>query len=495
LRHELPPTWRPQPGPQEILINCPYPEVLFGGARGGGKTDACLGKLAIAALRYRAAFNGLFIRQTMPQADDLIARAQEIYTSLGAKWLEQKKMFTFPGNGRLRFRAMENLADAERFQGQNITHIVVEEAGNWASSAPIDRLFGCLRSAAGVPVQLILTANPGGVGHGWIKQRYIDPAPEGLRKITRTLPSGRTHIAIYIPSRVTSNLILLSKDPAYLDRLSLVGSPQLVKAWTFGDWNVVEGSFFPEFGDQHIVTPFPIPPAWTRFRSLDWGSASPYAILWFAVASEDFMLKNLMHEHKTIPRQALVVYRELYGSKDHSNTGVKEPAEIVAQRIHSLERYEPRRPDGSGIAHIAYSVIDPAAAASDGGPSIKERLSKAGIYCRDADNRRVGERGAMGGWDLVRARLIGDGVLPDLYVFSTCVDFVRTFPLLQHDPARPEDVLKYGEDHLADALRYGVTSRPFIRHVAPPKGALRPLNTMTLDELWTEHERSGSVRL
>ena len=372
---------------------------------------------------------------------------------------------------------------------------MVEEAGNWASSAPIDRLFGCHRSAAGVPIQLILTANPGGVGHGWIKQRYIDPAPEGLRKITRTLPSGRSHTAVYIPSRVTSNLILLSKDPGYLDRLSLVGSPQLVKAWTLGDWNVVEGAFFPEFGDQHIVTPFPIPPTWTRLRAIDWGSASPYACLWFAVAGEDFTIKNLMHENKTIPRQALILYRELYGSKDHSNTGVKEPAEIVAAKIHALERWEPRRPDGSGVAHIAYTVIDPAASASDGGPSIKERFSKAGIHCRDADNKRVGERGAMGGWDLVRARLIGVGVLQELYVFSNCVDFIRTFPLLQHDPARPEDVLKRAEDHLADAARYGISRRPFIRHIPPPKGALRPLNSMTLTELWDDHERRGSVRL
>ena len=144
----------------------------------------------------------------------------------------------------------------------------------------------------GVPVQLILTANPGGVGHGWIKQRYIDPAPEGLRKITRTLPSGRTHTAVFIPSRVTS-MFLLSKDPGYVDRLSLVGSPQLVKAWPHDDWTIVEGAFFPEFCERHIVSPFSIPTMWIRFRSIDWGSACPYAVLWFAVAGEDFTIINL----------------------------------------------------------------------------------------------------------------------------------------------------------------------------------------------------------
>jgi hypothetical protein len=343
-----------------------------------------------------------------------------------------------------------------------------------------------------------LTANPGGVGHLWLKSRYIDPAPQGLKKLTRSLPSGNTHDYVFIPSRVANNKVLLARDPQYIDRLHLVGSPQMVRAWLYGDWNVVEGAFFPEFGEKHIIPPFQIPSNWTRFRAIDWGSASPYAVLWCAVVADDIHLPYWLHQgHKLLPRQSIIIYRELYGSRDHSNTGVKEPAEIVASKIHQLERHEPRAPHNPDVAWISYSVIDPAAGASDGGPSIKERLGRAGIHCRDADNRRVSERGAMSGWDVLRARLIGDGINPDLFVFNPCVDLIRTLPMLQHDPARPEDVLKHGEDHLADALRYSVTSRPFIRHAEPPKGyaALRPLNTMTLDEIWTDHEKRGSVRL
>jgi hypothetical protein len=86
------PGWFPQFGPQEAFVNCWHiPEILFGGARGGGKTDACLGKLGIKALRYGGAFNGIFFRKEMPQSDDLIERAKEIYLPVGAQWMEQER--------------------------------------------------------------------------------------------------------------------------------------------------------------------------------------------------------------------------------------------------------------------------------------------------------------------------------------------------------------------------------------------------------------------
>src|SRR6187200_194636 len=85
--------WRPQRGPQHSLITCPYPEILFGGARGGGKTDGVLGKFALKEMRYGRGFNAVFFRREMPQADDLIERAKEIYVPTGAEWREQSKQF------------------------------------------------------------------------------------------------------------------------------------------------------------------------------------------------------------------------------------------------------------------------------------------------------------------------------------------------------------------------------------------------------------------
>lgn len=458
--------WAPQQGPQKALIDCPYPEILFGGARGGGKTDGILGKYAIKEMRWGRGFNGVFFRKEMPQQDDLIERAKEIYGPTGAKWAEQKKQFALPHGGRLRFRPLESIADAEKYQGQSLSDAAVEEAGNYPQPTPIDRLFGCLRSSAGVPIQLMLSANPGGPGHQWIKQRYIDPAPAGFKRLVRLLPNGSEHHAVYIPSRIADNRILLAKDPGYVDRLHLVGSANLVKAWLEGDWSVIEGAYFPEFSmAKHVIAPFEIPKHWARIRAMDWGSAKPFCVLWLAVADGS----------NAVPRGALVCYREWYGWNGEPNVGCKMTATQVGDGIRKLEGDNPKGDE----------VLDPAAFAQDGGPSIAERL---GLNFRRADNARVARAGAMGGWDQVRERLIGIDGKPMLYLFSTITHLIRTLPALQHDPHKAEDVDTEAEDHAPDTLRYGCMSRPFIRD-KPHSKPLRFETDLSVNELIKRAQR------
>jgi len=330
----------------------------------------------------------------------------------------------------------------------------VEEAGNYEDPKPIDMLFGAMRSKTGVPVQLILTANPGGVGQQWIKHRYIDPAPRGMKPLIRLLPNGAEHRYIYIPSRVQDNRILLQNDPTYINRLHLVGSPELVRAWLEGDWDVIAGAFFPEFSvSQHVIEPRSLPVYWQKFRSFDWGSARPFSVIWYAVSDGELV---------EYPRGSLICYREWYGAqKDASgrtipNTGLRMTAEEVADGI--LEREK-------GDIHgnkVMSGVADPSIFSEDGGPSIADRMAARKVFWRPADNSRVGRNGAMGGWDQVRARLKGDGEKPALFMFSTCLDLIRTLPALQHDDNRPEDVNSDSEDHSPDSLRYGVSSRPYV---------------------------------
>lgn len=444
---DQPIAWAPQPGPQKALVDCPLTEILFGGARGGGKTDGVLGKWALKSLRWGRAFNAVFFRREMPQQDDLIERAREIYGRIGCVWHEGKKLFAMPGGGRIRFRPLENVLDAEKYQGQSLTDAAVEEAGNYEQPDPIDRLFGCLRSSAGVPVQLILTANPGGAGHQWIKQRYIDPDPTGMRTLVRKLPNGREHRYVYIPSKLSNNRILLSQDPDYASRLYLVGSVNLVRAWLQGDWNVIEGAYFPEFsGDLHIVRPRPLPDHWPRIRAGDWGSAKPFCYLWLAVSDGSL---------PEFPRGALIVYREWYGWGGKPNVGVKMDAEVMGRKIAEFDKVD--LDDG---AKLFDEVLDPACFAEAGGPSLAERMN---LNWRRADNSRIPKAGAVGGWDQVRARLRGEEGRPMLYVFATCTHLIRTLPALQHDQHRAEDVDTDSEDHAADALRYGCMSRPWVR--------------------------------
>lgn len=443
--------WSPQPGPQAALIKCPAREVLFGGARGGGKTDGSIGKSAIRQKLLGPVFNKVIFRQEMPQADDMIERAQDVFRPLGASFNKVQSQFTFPDGGRLRFRPLENVSDAQKYQGQNLTDVDIDEAGNYPSPDPIDKLWGALR---GADVKMTLMANPGGPGATWIRERFeIDTNPRGMRIIRHTLPNGAMHTRCFIPSKVTDNRALLAKDPDYVNRLYLVGSKELVRAWLEGDWNAIDGAFFDCWSGQMILSPFEIPEGWAKFRSFDWGSASPFSCGFWAVATDD-----LHRPEGVIPRGALVRFAEWYGS-DSPNKGLKMTTEQVAQGIR--ERSEGHKFIGC--------VADPAIFAEDGGPSRAEIFLKHGVVFKRADNRRVGRLGAMGGWDEMRQRMIGD-TRPMIYCFSTCKDSIRTIPTLPHDEKRPEDIDTNSEDHAADEWRYACMSRPWVK----PKPKVKP---------------------
>lgn len=431
---------------QRKFISCPCFEVVYGGARGGGKTDACLGDWLVHAARYKQNAKGLFIRKELPQLEAVIARSKELFFKIRAEWKEQPKTWVFPNGATLKFRPLERDDDAEKYQGHDYTRLYPEELTNWADPKPIRKMLATLRSGQGVPVAMKATCNPGGPGHGWVKQRYID---NGAYQIVREGGADR----VFIPARVTDNPALMRNDPGYVDRLRQSGSAQLVKAWLEGDWNIVEGAFFTEWEERkHVIAPFEPPPHWTRFRSFDWGYARPFSVGWWAVASED-----TPRPEGFVPRGAMIRYREWYGAAN-PNEGLRMTTEEVADGIKKREAGE----------KIVYGVADPAIFAEDGGPSRAEIMSKRGVHWRAADNTRVTRVGAFGGWDEMRQRLRGIGERPMLYVFSTCRDFIRTIPSLQHDTNKPEDLDSDGEDHIADEARYACMSRPMVREA--PKG-------------------------
>jgi hypothetical protein len=460
--------WEAQEGPQRALIACPVFEVFFGGARGGGKTDGVLGDFLEHADTYGENAIGLMIRRQRTELIETIERSRTIYTPLGWTYHEQDKMWRAPNGARLRFAYLERDADAEGYQGHSYTRVYVEEIGNFPSDKPILKLMATLRSGAGVPVGFRATGNPGGPGHQWVKARYIDPAPLGWRVINDAV-SGLERV--FIPSKVGDNHYL---GEQYIQQLKASGSKELVRAWLEGDWSVIEGAFFSEWSsERHVIAPVSLPDDWLRFRSADWGSARPFSVGWWAVVGDDF------HHPlgQTFPRGAIVRYREWYGASA-PNVGLKLTAEQVAQGIAEREGavFDDGRMVRPPTEPIAYGVLDPAAFSVDGGPSIAERMAKhtdGGVWFKRADNRRVGTLGALGGWDQMRQRIRGDGDgRPMLYTFSTCRDFIRTVPALQHDPDRPEDVDTDGEDHAGDEGRYACMSRPWVEEIERPRDIL-----------------------
>jgi hypothetical protein len=474
--------WEPQAGPQTALLTCPLPEICFGGSRGGGKTEGVLGEWVSHASEHGHNAIGIMVRRQRTELIETMERSKVLYTPLGATFNEQTKMWTFPNGARLRFAYLERDSDANAYQGMSFTRLYVEEAGNFPSPTPVFKMFGTLRSGAGVPTKAILTCNPGGPGHQWVKARYIDPAPLGYTPIEETFVNPWTHekvvrARVFIPSRLTDNKFL---GADYVATLQQVGNDNLVKAWLLGDWNIVEGAFFDRWSHKNVLTPFRVPEDWLRFRAADWGYSAPFSMGWYAVAGDD-------GPDHGVPKGALVRYRELYTMKPgQPNVGLRMTTEELAEKIKSMSQGE----------RYAYSVIDPAAFAESGGPSIAERFARAGVEFRRADNRRLGSRGAMGGWDLLRQRIQGEDGVPMFYTFSTCTELIRTLPILQHDPDRPEDLDTTQEDHAADETRYACASRPWIAKPKPKPEEGRSVRQMTMAEAWDklkEPVREGRI--
>ena len=446
--------WTPQPGPQTAFVKSEVFEVIYGGARGGGKTDAALGDFALHANRYGAGARGLLVRRTRVALEPTVARARQIFGPAGAVWAEQKSRFVWPSGARLSFRHLDHDSHADAYQGHDYSRVYVEALTQFGDSRLVDKLKATLRSAHGVPCGFRATCNPGGAGHNWVKARYIDAGPFNIITETYTNPFDGTSVGLdrmFIPARLTDNPKLLANDPLYVARLAQSGSKELVRAWLEGDWDIIEGAFFDQWSaSRNVCKPFVVPAPWTRFRSFDEGYAAPFSVGWWAIATDDVETP----QGQLIARGAMVRYREWYGCGGKPNEGVRLTAEEIAKGIQQRERGET----------IAYGVADTSIFARKGerDPSVAERMTPFVGRQQPADKRR------FDGWDQMRARIKGteDGAM--LFVFDTCRDFIRTVPVLQHDPARAEDLDTDGEDHIADETRYACMSRPMTAKRAQP---------------------------
>lgn len=429
---------QPQPGPQTALVKCPIEDIFYGGARGGGKSHGLFLKFLHQQEIYRAHSKAIFFRKTYKELENLIEKGKSILLPLGADWLEGKTMFIMPSGATLKMRHLGRDADADDYQGHEYTLAGFDELPNWARPEPIDKIRACLRSPEGVPCQMIATGNPGGVGHNWVKARYIDPSPP-----------YKTHISgnvkrVFIPSLLKDNPKLLEADPGYIDRLKTSGPEWLVRAWLNGDWNIVAGGMFDDIWGMNqnniIVEPFVIPSSWRVDRSFDAGWAHPFSVGWWAESDGT---------GSRIPRGSLVRVAEWYGAKK-PNEGVNMlPADIakgIAHREAALK---------SGVlkGHKIYpGPADTEIWSGDKGVRVIDIFTENGVSFDQAD-KSPGTR--VTGWQRIREYLSNaGGELPGLYIFNTCREWIRTVPGLPRDDKKIDDVDTQAEDHIADETRY-----------------------------------------
>jgi hypothetical protein len=322
-----------------------------------------------------------------------------------------------------------------------------------------------------------LTGNPGGPGHHWVKARYITPDPRGFKVLTEDFKGVKgetlTLERVFIPSKISDNLLLLQNDPFYVARLRQAGSEALVKAWLEGNWDLVDGAFFDCWDEnKHVLRTrdwLPRIPLYAlKFRSFDHGYARPFSAGWYVVSDGTWGL----------PDGALLKYREWYGSNGKANEGLKMTSDLVAKGIMARELVPSKEGDYER-EEVRFGVADPSTFIRDGGPSIAETMASVGLSWRRADNKRVP------GWAEVRRRLNGEGGRPLLYFLDCCDDTIRTVPTLQVDETNPEDLDTEGEDHAADELRYACMGRPWTEYRPEEETIRYPKlpSQLTIDEL------------
>lgn len=428
--------WKPQEK-QAAFMARPEFEALYGGAAGGGKSDA----LVIEALRqvHIPHYKGLILRKTFPQLAELIDKTLNYYPRAfpKAKYNDSKHVWTFPSGAKIIFGAMQYTKDRTKYQGQAYDFIAFDELTHFTYEEYSYMFSRCRPNGPGTRCYIRSTANPGGVGHGWVKERFITagaPMTPIRSDVNITFPDGHTETRrrsrIFVPARVYDNQELLRNNPDYL--VNLASLPKADReALLDGNWDSFTGQVFMEWRNDsehyrdrvntHVIEPFLIPENWSVWCALDWGYSRPFSVGWFAVDQD----RRLYH------------IREYYGCTGTPNEGVKLEPGAVAREIKRIESEDPNLK-----GRTIHRVGDPAIWGSDGTESIGSLMERERVYFERGDHARID--GKM----QVHHRLAFDeNGRPMLYVFETCRNFIRTVPNLVYSESNAEDVDTNGEDH------------------------------------------------
>lgn len=420
-------------------------EALYGGAAGGGKSDA----LVMEATRqvHIPYYRALIVRRTFPQLEDLIGKTLRLYPQAfpGAKYNDSKHVWKFPSGAVIMFGSIPHEKDKYNFQGKPYDFIGFDELTQFTYDLYEYLVHSRNRpNGPGTRVYSRATANPGGVGHGWVKERFVTAGPplKTLWEKVRIVgpdgkPRSRYTSRIFVPSTVFDNQALVTNDPDYIFRLGSLPEAER-NALLYGDWDSFSGQVFTEWRNDsshytdrtntHVISPFQIPETWAVWRAMDWGYSRPFSVGWYAVDHD----------------KRLYRIRELYGCTGTPNQGVKWYPDKVADEIKRIEREDPNL-KGRRIIGIA----DPAIFADAGTESVAASMERRGVYWSPANHDRL--NGKM----QIHNRLAFDQHgKPMLYIFSTCKHFIRTIPSLVYSETDVEDVDTDGEDHIYDECRY-----------------------------------------
>ena len=409
-------------------------EVLYGGAAGGGKTDALLADAIRLCVEHPGA-KTMFLRRTfkdLSRPGSAIDRSKELLTGV-ANWRgsDFKWEFADYGGSVLAFAHLENPGDVYSYQGTQLDGLYWDEVTQFT-----EEQYQFLRSRVratvpGVKPKIRAATNPGNIGHGWVRKRWVDAAPWGSPFPIRAESGAVIASGCFIPARVSDNRRLLERDPGYATRLE--GLPEhLRRAYLDGDWDIFAGQVFTEWRrDKHVVRAFTVPKDWPRWCGVDFGYGAPWCCLWLARA----------------PGGTVYVYREAY-QKGLSDW---DQAKRIRRESHGED--------------VRWVVADPSAFSKQpNGKSIADvYFDSAGIRLSRGNNDRLS--GLQRLHEYLRPGV--EGLEPGLQVFDTCANLIRTLPALVYDDHNVEDVDSASDDHSYDALRYALMASKVKPPAAP----------------------------
>lgn len=425
-------------------------EILYGGAAGGGKSEATIWDALMYAMQYPGSKQIIF-RRTFPDLErSIIKRTIQAYPKALGKYNSSKKMWQFINDSTIELAYWDNDSNYMNYQGAEYDVIRWEELTQFEEQW-YTYMLSRLRGAKPFPRSVKSTTNPGGPGHTWVKKRFVSIGdaevvhhvpelnengeqlcwPDGVPGKTAGDPIIRSRI--FIPATVYDNQELLKNDPAYLSRLMALPEVER-KQLLEGDWDVFAGQYFSEFERAiHVVDPFEIPQEWAKFRAMDEGYNDPFVCLWFALS----------------PDGTAYLYRELSQSKL-----------LTSQQIDAVKANTPV------TERFRYNVADTSfwnrSKTEDTTPA--DMFAQKHIHLIQAKKERVNGWKRMREWLHVHNEL--DHVTGKTYrtaklkIFSTCHKAIEAIPSMMHDDRIVEDVAAHKLDHIPDAIRYFVMSDP-----------------------------------
>lgn len=401
---------------QKLFCQARNRYVAYGGARGGGKSHVLRLKAAGGALSYPG-IRILIVRREYPELEQgLIIPMRKLIPAELATYNGSMRMFTFANGSIIKFGHYGNGDDIE-YQGQEYDWIFIDEATQFTEEK-FRTLGACLRGATKIPRRMYLTCNPGGVGHEWVKRLFVD----------REYQDGENpKDYCFIHATIDDNPQLMEASPEYKQMLDLL--PEDVRrAWRYGDWNALAGTFFPEFRkESHVIEPFyRIPAEWKKYRAFDYG-LDMLACLWVAVDFEG----------------RCYVYRE-----------VQQPGLIVSEAAKLMLSLTPEH------EHIEFTIAPPDMwnRQKDSGKSMAELFAQNGVGVVRASNNRVQ------GWMALKEMLKpmkNEQDKPGLLATSDCRWLIRNLQLIQHDEKNVSDCATepHNITHICDAIRYFAITR------------------------------------